>query len=188
MSRLKSINVLRSEAKGASKMKPSEQDVFVFVKDKGSIVDSKSLRICGILALLMIGGIAQANECSEVKGKVLYDKGNMRAAFQMLESCARKENVAADTLMLLATLYENTKVSKLTKEEALRRSWSLKHNAAVKGNLGALIEITKAYGQGEEMRRIRPNPERHECLVRVVHSAAEHGKFASDAVVACLKG
>ena len=141
-----------------------------------------------MLALLMIGGIAQASECNEVKGKVMYDKGNTQAAFRMLEDCTKKRDVAADTLMLLADLYENTNVSKLTKEEALRRSWSLKHNAAVKGNLHALIEITKAYGQGEEMRRIRPNPERHECLVRVVHGAAEHGKFASDAVVACLKG
>ncbi len=145
-------------------------------------------KILVVTVLCLTANSAFAANCDERKGVLMAQKGNVRAAFKKLESCAQKQNVSADTLMLLAELYEDPKASKLKGEEALRAAWTLKHKAAVKGNLDALIEITRAYGQGEDKRKIWPNEELHECLVGVVHSAAGHGKFESDAVISCLKG
>jgi hypothetical protein len=142
-----------------------------------------------VISVLCLGANSVfAAECDEVKGTLMAQKGNVRAAFKKLESCSRKQNASADTLLLLAELYEDPKASRKSGEEAYRAAWSLKHKAAVKGNLDALIEITRAYGQGEAKRNIKPDEELHSCLVDVVNSAAGHGKYESDDVVSCLKG
>lgn len=141
-----------------------------------------------IVGLLFVLDPAFGANCDERKGVLMAQKGQFTAAFVMLEKCATKRNVSADTLMLLAELYENQLGSRIKGEEALMVAWSLKHKAAAKGNLDALIEITRAYGQGGDRgRKVLPNDAMHRCLVDIVHSASGHGKFESESVVFCFK-
>ena len=116
----------------------------------------------------------------------MLEIGDIQGGYKHLKKCDLRRDIDGETLYLLADILQNHRVQGLSKKDARKKALWLMHLAAIKGEVRALIEITRLYHNGDSGLGVNRNVDRYNCLASVAHSAAGHGNYDRQDLLACI--